>query len=114
MAYCRREYQTYSLLAHGAQALGSAYELGCIYTRIVDAWGHFKKAEEMRHIYSDISAHAWRLAERQKAQGDELLMISDHGCIDGIHTLNAYIGATFPFEAESILDIRGVIEGVLK
>lgn len=113
MAYCNREYQMFNMMAQGVQVRGSGYELAIIYTRIVDAWGHFKKAEDMKFIYSDVTATAWRLAQAQQAQGDELLFLSDHGCLNGVHTDKAFIGATFPFEAESITDVRGVIEGVL-
>lgn len=112
--YTRREFMTYEIIAQGMLSKGSAYEMGAIYTRIVDVWGHFKKAEEMEYIYSQVANEAWRLARNQRAHGDHLLMISDHGCLNGVHTDKAYIGATFPFEAENILDIRGVIEGVLK
>jgi hypothetical protein len=113
MEYCRREFSTYELISRGLASLGP-YELGAVYTRIVDAWGHFKKAEDMEFIYSEVSAEAWRLGEIQRGRGDELLLLSDHGCLNGVHTDKAYIGATFPFEASNILDVRGVIEGVLK
>lgn len=112
--YARREFMTYEMITQGMLSRGSAYEVGAVYIRIVDVWGHFKKAEDMEFIYCEIAHEAWRLAERQRARGDHLLMISDHGCLNGVHTDKAYIGATFPFEAENLLDIRGVIEGVLK
>ncbi len=111
--YTNREFRTYEMITQGMLSRGSAYELGAVYTRVVDVWGHFKKAEDMKYIYSQVANEAWRLGQSQRATNDELLMISDHGCLNGVHTDKAYIGATFPFQAENILDIRGVIEGVL-
>jgi hypothetical protein len=65
-------------------------------------------------MYVEISSECWRLSQTQLARGDHVMMISDHGIKDGRHTDHAYIGATFPFTADSILDVRGVIEEALK
>ncbi|MHC4573382.1 MAG: hypothetical protein ACYS76_04510 [Planctomycetota bacterium] len=112
--YTNREYNIFLTLAHGLITRGSAYEVGALYTRIVDVWGHLMKSpDDMNYIYMDIAGEVWRLAQKQMARDEHVLMISDHGCFNGVHTDKAFMGATFPFEAESILDIRGIIEGVL-
>ena len=114
--FCEREIEIFRFLARGLVTEAHGFELGVIYTRTLDAWGHFthlKGELEMRMLYRDISSMAWRLGELQRARGDHLMMISDHGCLNGAHTDHAYIGATFPFYAESVLDIRSVVESVL-
>lgn len=111
MEYCRREYRIYSLLAVGLD-VAKAWDVAAIYTRILDAIGHTEPDRVMGWYYN-ISAEARRLANRQEKRGDHLMLISDHGCVEGRHTDYAYIGATFPFEAENITDIRRVIEEVL-
>ena len=114
--FCDREIEIFRFLARGLVTEVHGFELGVIYTRTLDAWGHFthlKTELDVRGLYREISSLVWRLAETQRARGDHLMMISDHGCLNGAHTDHAYIGATFPFEAESILDIRSVVERVL-
>ncbi len=114
--FCEREYQIFRVLGRGLARDGYECELAVIYTRALDAWGHFthlKSELDMRRLYQFISSEAWRLSQSQLARGDNLMMISDHGCLNGAHTEHAYIGATFPFEAESILDVRSVVEEVL-
>lgn len=110
MAYCIREHLTYSVLAQGL--IVSPWTVGAIYTRRLDAWGH-NRPDRIQFLYEAFSSEALSLAQRQQARGDHLMLISDHGCLEGIHTDHAYIGATFPFVAESITDIRRVIEEVL-
>jgi hypothetical protein len=112
--FSTREYQIFKFLARGLVTdHRHGFELGLIYTRTLDAWGHFthlKDETDIRILYRDISSEAWRLSEIQKAHNNHLMLISDHGILDGRHTDYAYIGATFPFEADSILDIRSVVE----
>ena len=114
--FCEREYAMFRFLGRGLVSEFGGFELGVIYTRTLDAWGHFthlKGEIDMKRLYQDISAEAWRLSQIQLARGGHLMMISDHGCLNGAHTDHAYIGATFPFEAESILDVRAVVERAL-
>lgn len=114
--FCKREYEIFRFLARGLISEAKGFEIGVIYTRTLDAWGHFthlKDELDMRRLYQEISYEVCRLSQSQLARGDHLMMISDHGCLNGAHTDHAYIGATFPFEAESILDIRSVVEEFL-
>jgi hypothetical protein len=48
--------------------------------------------------------------------GDELVLVSDHGLQDGVHTDEAMIAATDPGlveQVDSVLDIRGAVEAEL-
>lgn len=111
--FCERELEIFWMLGRGLSGQGHPCELAVIYTRTLDAWGHFthlKGDADMRRLYQKISNDAWRRSQEQLARNNHLMMISDHGCLDGAHTDHAYIGATFPFEAESILDVRSVVE----
>jgi hypothetical protein len=47
----------------------------------------------------------------KRYKGD-VMILSDHGCdyVTGEHTTNGYIGASFPFEADSIMDVRRIVE----
>jgi hypothetical protein len=115
--FSEREYQMFRMIAHGLVSAPHDFELAMIYTRTLDAWGHFthiKSDIDMTKMYVEISSECWRLSQTQLARGDHVMMISDHGIKDGRHTDHAYIGATFPFTADSILDVRGVIEEALK
>lgn len=110
--YCRREYKQFIVIGLGL-SVAQAWDVGAIYTRRLDEQGH-NEPDNIDWIYDHVSSEAWRMGEKQRAHEAHLIIISDHGCLDGRHTDHAYIGATFPFEASSILDIRGVIEEALK
>lgn len=107
--YCEREFLLFSILARGLPAY--PHEVGAVYTRIMDAYGHHNTEREISHLYEDISYQAVILSKRDDL---DVMLLSDHGCINRVHTDHAYAGATFPFEAESVLDIRRVIEERLR
>lgn len=111
MAYCRREFKQFAVIGDGL-IVSRAWDVAAIYTRVLDAYGH-NQPDRIDFFYEYFSWMAWRAGEKMRAHEGHLMLISDHGCLEGVHTDHAYIGATFPFEAESILDIRRVIEGVL-
>lgn len=105
LEYCNREYMQFFILACGLPEY--PLDIGAVYTRIMDAWGHHKTEKELAFLYSEVSDLAVRLS---RGYDLDLMLVSDHGCIEETHTDHAYAGATFPFEAESVLDIRRVIE----
>ena len=109
IAYCKREYMQFSILARALPAY--PFDVGAVYTRILDAWAHTRPDEELIQLYVDISHLAMTLSKRDDL---DIMLLSDHGCINRVHTDHAYAGATFPFEAESVLDIRQVIEERLR
>lgn len=105
LAYCLREYMQFYILARGLPDY--PLDIGAVYTRIMDAWGHNKSESDLVFFYEEVSDLAVRLS---RGYDVDVLLVSDHGCLDGVHTDHAYAGASFPFEAESVLDIRRVIE----
>lgn len=75
--------------------------LKAFFSRIIDLMGHF--SQDANNYYREIFTHA------QTLKGD-VILVSDHGCVKGLHTETAYMGANFPFNAKTVLDVRGVIE----
>ena len=96
------EHQVWGVLAGMADRL--PYDLVALYTRQPDHLGH------MKHNPAWVYREGFTLAKR--LEGD-VMILSDHGCDPetGDHTMNGYIGATFPFKADSMLDVRKIIEG---
>lgn len=95
------EHKIWGLLANLADKL--PYEIIALYTRQPDHLGHRKRNPSV--VYRECFTIA------KKLEGD-VMILSDHGCSmeTGAHTMNGYIGANFPFKAESMLDVRTVIE----
>lgn len=96
-----KEHTIWGAIARVADTL--PYRIVALYTRQPDHLGH-----NMRNpaaIYRECFTLARRL------RGD-VMVLSDHGCSPktGNHTMRAYIGANFPFKADSVLDVRRVIE----
>lgn len=106
--FTRREYEMFEVMANGLY--DGAFDVAAIYTRVLDVMSHIGKHREETRFYDRISQLTSDLVHERV--GGELMVISDHGIVDGFHTDSAYMGATFPFEAESILDVRRVIEEV--
>lgn len=75
--------------------------LKAFFSRIIDLVGHF--SQDADNYYREIFTHA------QTLKGD-VILVSDHGCVKGLHTETAYMGANFTFKAKTILDVRDVIE----
>lgn len=109
--FTRREYEMFEVMANGFHR--GAFEVVAIYTRVLDVMSHIGRPQEENDFYDRISRLTSDLVHDQQRAGEEVMVISDHGIIDGFHTDSAYMGATFPFEAESILDVRRVIEEVI-
>ena len=79
------------------------------YTRYIDKMGHKKYNNSQNKIgyFNNCIKTIFSLANNVS---DNVFLISDHGCLNGIHTKNAYMGSNLPFSAKSILDIRKIIE----
>lgn len=75
--------------------------LKAFFSRSIDFMVHFNLDAD--NCYREIFTHA------QTLKGD-VILVSDHGCVKGLHTETAYMGANFPFKAKTVLDVRGVIE----
>jgi hypothetical protein len=99
--WAKSEHRLFNILANTVPQLG--YEIVAVYT-------HNPDYEDHRGInYEPTYRQGFLLAELLAKRYDTILL-SDHGCVNGFHTDSAYIGASFPFEADSVLDVRKVIE----
>ncbi|MCW4049796.1 MAG: hypothetical protein NWE89_08680 [Candidatus Bathyarchaeota archaeon] len=81
------------------------YDLVALYSGIIDYLNHWG--------YDVDSFYRLFFAKAQMSK-TPVIIVSDHGCVDGQHTETAYLGATFPVEAESVLDVADVIRGFMK
>lgn len=104
MKYCSRELALFEILSRAVSH--GIWEIAAVYTRIVDAWGH-NRPDDLDTIYRGIAQMVVEFADRD---GLDVVLISDHGCLEGKHTDYAYLGTTWPTMAESVLDVRGELE----
>ena len=93
------------------------YELVFGYTSGLDLVGHVShdRPELQRRAYDELDDIVGELRGDLRA-GDELVLVSDHGLQDGLHTDEAMIAATDPDvvdAVESVLDVRAAIESLL-
>lgn len=100
----RREYKVWKIITDGMCLY--PYELSIAYCHLPDYLGHLKKPLES--IYLDIHHQAERISKRRA-----VMLVSDHGCIDGKHTDHAYLGCTEPVKARNVLEVRDDIEKIL-
>lgn len=93
---------------------GGRYELVFAYTSGLDLVGHvtYDLPALQRRSYDELDEFVGEL-RADLDDGDELLLVSDHGLQDGVHTHEAMVAGT---DAEmvgaigSVLDVRGAIE----
>lgn len=105
LPFCKWEYITFHNLLRSA--LSSGVDLFSVYTRLIDALGHYDPSR-LEWVYRDVFETARSLGSRAK-----VLLLSDHGIVDGAHTDFAYMGSNVPIVAESVVDVRGEIERIL-
>jgi hypothetical protein len=105
LRYGRREYQIWKIITDGMCLY--SYELSVAYCHLPDFLGHLEKPLE--DIYLDIHHHAMRLSKRHS-----VMLVSDHGCLNGEHTDHAYLGCTEPIKAKNVLEVRADIERILE
>ncbi|MBW1933123.1 MAG: hypothetical protein JRI56_08945 [Deltaproteobacteria bacterium] len=103
--YGRREYQIWKIITDGMSLY--PYDLSMAYCHLPDFLGHLEKPLE--DIYLDIHHHAMRLSKRRS-----VMLVSDHGCLNGEHTHHAYLGCTEPIKAKNVLEVRADIERILE
>lgn len=101
-----REYQMWIMMSLGC--IYSNYDLIGLYTRKLDYVGH-QEPDTMNALYHDIFEHAELLNTKVN-----VVIISDHGCIDKYHTDYAYAGSDLPLTAKSVIEIRANIEKLMK
>ena len=105
-SFSRWEYVTFENLIRSAP--GSGFDLFSAYTRLIDAMGHYD-SERLPWLYRNV----FDLATRTARSGSQVVLMSDHGCVDGRHTDLAYMGSSVEIQATNILDVRGELERLL-
>lgn len=100
----RRKYKLWKIISDGMCLY--PYDLSLAYCHLVDTLAHLEKPLE--EIYLDVYHHAMRLSKHRS-----VMLVSDHGCLDGEHTHHAYLGCTEPIEAENVMEVRADIERIL-
>ncbi|WP_459194217.1 alkaline phosphatase family protein [Halosimplex sp. J119] len=93
---------------------GGRHELAFAYTSGLDLIGHVTSdsPDVQMRAYGELDEFVSEL-RADLADGDELLLVSDHGLQDGVHTNEAMVAGTDEgmVEAiESVLDVRAAIE----
>ncbi len=106
-------------LARARRAYRSGeYELVFAYTSGLDLVGHVAYADERLQIeaYAEADEFVGELRD-DLGEDDELLLVSDHGLQDGVHTDEAMVASTSEQMVESIgsvLNIRDAVESELR
>jgi len=96
---------------------GRQYELVFAYTSGLDLIGHvtYNLPSLQQAAYDEFNDFVGELRDDLR-DGDELLLVSDHGLQEGVHTHEAMIASTKPeliADIDSVLDIRAAIENEL-
>jgi hypothetical protein len=96
---------------------GGRYELVFGYTSGLDLVGHvtFDRPAVQRAAYDELDTFVGELVA-DLDEADELLLVSDHGLQDGLHTETAMVAGTDPETVaaiDSVLDIRAAVEAAL-
>jgi hypothetical protein len=102
--YSKRELWMWILMTHGASIC--VYPLQAYYLRYVDYIGH-NHPKRLRDAYNQVFLQASDL----KKKGD-VILLSDHGCKDGLHTERAYLGSDHSFNAEWVHELRADFERI--
>ena len=97
---------------------GRRHELVFGYTSGLDLIGHVShdRPDIQQRAYEEIDQFVGELTGDLR-EDDELVLVSDHGLQDGLHTDEAMIASTAPELLEgvsSVTDIRGLIETALR
>lgn len=104
LRYGRHEFEIWKIVSYGMCLY--PYDLSLAYCHLPDILGHLEKPLE--DIYLDIHHQAMRLSKHRS-----VMLVSDHGCLNGEHTHHAYLGCTEPIEAENVMEVRADIERIL-
>ena len=103
--FCRRELFMFTLMVCGSK-FGS-FDLEAYYTRFIDYCGH----NEYKNLKSAYEALLLNVRDWKKRL--DVILLSDHGCVDGVHTNYAYLGSDKRFNAKSVDEIRTDLERIL-
>ncbi|GCF12533.1 hypothetical protein Harman_04680 [Haloarcula mannanilytica] len=106
-------------LARARRALrGGQKELVFAYTSGLDLIGHvsYDHPTLQMQAYGELDEFVGEVVGDLR-EDDELLLVSDHGLQDGVHTHEAMVAGTSPRlveEIDSVLDVRAAIEAELR
>lgn len=100
----KQRYQTWKILARALPSYNM--DIGAIYTAYIDWLGHWMSPLKLQ--YYEVFDLARTLGKRLP-----VMLVSDHGCLDGNHTQHAYLGCTEPIEAKNVVDVRDDIVQIL-
>jgi len=103
--YCKRELNMWIRITYGAVYLDTP--LQAYYLRYVDYIGH-NQPEVLKEAYATVFLQASDL----KRRGQDVILLSDHGCVDGIHTERSYLGSDFKFNAEGVHELYSDFERI--
>ncbi|WP_436935081.1 alkaline phosphatase family protein [Halovenus marina] len=97
---------------------GRQYELVFGYTSGLDLVGHvsYDRPTLQERAYEELNDFVGELRDDLRDE-DELILVSDHGLQDGLHTETAMIAATDPAiidSVSSVLDVRAALEEELE
>ena len=105
--YCKRELWMWMNITLGSEV--GDYGLEAYYLRYVDFVGH-NDWKNLRTAYQTIFGHVLNL----KQDRHDIIVLSDHGCINGVHTEQAYFGSDYPILAESVEQLRHEFERIFE
>jgi hypothetical protein len=78
-----------------------------VYYRHIDALGHLLPQSELENWYVKFGELVKEVSSRK-----DVLIVSDHGTVDGKHTRNGYAAASFSLDGvENIMDFARVLPG---
>jgi hypothetical protein len=106
--YCHRERKMWCLMVKGSDFLEGELEIEAYYLRYIDFVGH-NDWKNLRKAYNGLFT---LVAELKKFRSD-VILLSDHGCKDGVHTERAYLGSDHSFNAEWVHELRADFERIL-
>ncbi len=78
-----------------------------LYAHKLDGYAH--RMMDYSKLYHEVFDLAKRLSKRHK-----VMIISDHGTVDGEHTLFSYLGCTEPVHATNVLEVKRDIERIME
>jgi hypothetical protein len=105
--YCKRELWMWFYMTFGAEH--TEWDLEAYYLRFLDFVGH-NDWKNLRSNYDMLFTHVSNL--KLKGRKD-IILLSDHGCRDGLHTNFAYLGSDEPINARSVDELRMDFERML-
>jgi len=107
--YAMEEFNTVSELARMIQFI-PFYDVSALYFRILDSLCHRVLPDDSQNLDSWYS-RTFMLAKSLRCP---VMLVSDHGCANGEHTLKAYLGCTEPVYSKTILDVHDDIKRILE